>query len=289
MNSKTKITLILILIVVAIIAFMLVLPVNKVEAPIASNEEKPAPTYESISHVFEKDDLETNSVSIHITKPKIAGLSSRAINDAVNAQINSDFAQIKNSFLEETKNSEVFSNEMKHQLTVEGSEPFSASAKTFYIEVKIYSYYSGAAHPLSQTIVYNFVKETGQLIRLEDILKKDDKAKANNSSDAAASEPNDADYKSALTALSDLAKPKIVAELNRMVDENKGEGSGANSFEESGAAPSFANYGVFYIHEDRIDWVFGQYQVAPYVFGEIAISIPMSQLRPYLVDRTYLK
>ena len=63
--------------------------------------------------------------------------------------------------------------------------------------------------------------------------------------------------------------------------DNSGEGNGADSFAETGADPRMENYRVFYIHGDRIEWVFGQYQVAPYVFGEIKISIPMNTLRPY--------
>jgi hypothetical protein len=73
------------------------------------------------------------------------------------------------------------------------------------------------------------------------------------------------------------------------IKENDGEGSGADSFEELGAEPKLENYGVFYIHKDKIEWVFGQYQVAPYVFGEIKITIPMNELRSYLAERAYLK
>ena len=100
---------------------------------------------------------------------------------------------------------------------------------------------------------------------------------------------SDADFRTALDAISEMAKPKILEQMKKMVGENGGEGSGADSFEESGADPKLENYRVFYIHEDKIEWVFGQYQVAPYVFGEIKISIPMKDLAPYLATRSYLK
>ena len=59
------------------------------------------------------------------------------------------------------------------------------------------------------------VKETGQLIRLEDIFLKDS-------------------LTNALSAVA-IVKPKIVERLNEMLRDNKVEGSGADAFEETGA------------------------------------------------------
>lgn len=283
--NKTKITWLLIGIIIAIVAIIVIKPFNNAEAPIVSNVPKEEPNYDKIPHTFVKDDLETDSVSIHVTKPIISGLASEVVNNAVNSEIDNTFSNIKKSFLADTDGVEIFSKEMKHQLTVNGSAPLSSSKKVFYVDTEIYSYFSGAAHPLTQRAVLNFVKETGQLIRLEDILKRD-KPTGTNDTNAVAS---DADFRTALDAISEMAKPKILEQMKKMVGDNGGEGSGADSFEESGADPKLENYSVFYIHEDKIEWVFGQYQVAPYVFGEIKISISMKDLTPYLATRSYLK
>jgi hypothetical protein len=74
-----------------------------------------------------------------------------------------------------------------------------------------------------------------------------------------------------------------------MLRDNKVEGSGADAFEETGADAKSDNYQVFYIYKDTIEWVFGQYQVAPYVFGEIKISVPKSAIEKYFAPRAYLK
>lgn len=274
MKSKFRNTLILIIIILSIIFFIVAAPLQNIEAPIVKTTPTAENSYTSIEHVFSKDDSETNTTSIHITKPVITGLGSEVVRKAINDQIEAVFLDIKNSFLSETAGVETFSDETKHQLTVTGSAPYVSTEKVFYVDIEVYSYYSGAAHPLTQRIVLNFVKETGQLIRLEDILKKDLKSDT---------------FNNALSVLSSISKPKIIEQLTSMIKDNKGEGSGADSFEESGADPKLENYKVFYIHKDKIEWVFGQYQVAPYVFGEIKISVPMSEFEQYIAPRSYLK
>ncbi|MDQ5912520.1 MAG: hypothetical protein QG568_735 [Patescibacteria group bacterium] len=270
MKSKFATTLILIIIVLGIIIFIITAPLQNVEAPIVKNSPVVQDSYASIEHIFSKDDVETTTTSVHITKPVITGLSNEVVRKTINDQIDATFSGVKNSFLSETAGVDIFSDETKHQLTVTGSAPFVSTDKIFYVDVEIYSYYSGAAHPLTQRVVLNFVKETGQLIRLEDVFSKES-------------------INDALSTISSVVKPKIVERLNAMIQENKGEGSGADSFEETGADPKSENYQVFYIHSDRIEWVFGQYQVAPYVFGEIKISVPKSSIERYIAPKAYLK
>jgi hypothetical protein len=298
MKNKTKILSFIIVILCVVIVFLIIRS-GKVEAPIASTTQPITNGYETIGYNFIKDEVETDTTSIHITQPVVSELPSKLINDTVNSQLDSAFAGIKKSFVADTAGIDIFSKDMKHQLTVNGGAPLSSSKKVFYVDTEIYSYFSGSAHPLSQRIVFNFVKETGQLIRLEDILKRDNGVTSNDTNALA----TDADFKTALRGISNLAKPKILAQLNKMASDggqNVGidgdstqsgvsTNAGASSFEESGADPRLENYAVFYIHEDKIEWVFGQYQVAPYVFGEIKISIPMSDLTPYLASRSYLK
>lgn len=274
MKSKFAVTLILIIIVLGIIVFIVTAPLRDVEAPIVKTTSTIENSYASIEHVFNKDNIETNTTSVHITKPVITGLGSEVVRKTINDQIDAVFVDVEKSFLSETSGVETFSKETKHQLVVTGSAPYVSTDKIFYIDVEIYSYYSGAAHPLTQRIVLNFVKETGQLIRLEDILKKDSKGDT---------------FTNALSVISSSAKPKIIEQLTTMIKDNNGEGSGADSFEESGADPKMENYSVFYIHKDKVDWVFGQYQVAPYVFGEIKISVPLTEFEQYLAPRSYLK
>jgi hypothetical protein len=288
MNTKTKVTISFIILVAIVIVLMMMFPSRNVEAPITSNIPVATHGYDSIPYTFKKDDAETDTTSIHITQPVISGLSSKIINDAVNSQLDAVFADFKKSFIADTSGVEVFSKDTKHQLTVNGGAPLVSSDKVFYVDAEVYSYFSGAAHPLTTRTVFNFVQESGQLIRLQDILKRDTPEPSNTNAVA-----TDADFKTSLSALSNLAKPKILEQLRKTAGATGASGSNGgsaeDSFEASGAAPSLDNYGVFYIHADRIEWVFGQYQVAPYVFGEVKISIPMSQLAPYLAPRSYLK
>lgn len=284
MKSKSTIALVLIIVALLVIIFILTSPFQKAEAPIVSTTPKSDNAYEAIVHTFVKDEVETDGVSVHITKPVVSGLTNKTINTTVNDQINKVFADIKSSFLSETDGIEIFSKETKHQLTVTGSAPFVSTDKLFYIDIEIYSYYSGSAHPLTQRMVLNFVKETGQLVRLEDILKKDEVK-----SSESISENPDIEFRTSLSNISYLAKPKIIEQLTKSIKENDEEGSGADSFEELGAEPKLENYGVFYIHKDKIEWVFGQYQVAPYVFGEIKIAVPRRDIERYLAPRAYLK
>lgn len=285
MTSKTKITFGLIVLVAIILIFIITAPFRNAEAPIVSETPKSENSYSAIDHTFVKDDTETTTTSIHITKPQITGLTNETVSDAVNEQIDTLFADVKKAFLAETAGVETFSAETKHQLTMVGSAPFVSSDKVFYVDVEIYSYYSGAAHPLTQRVVLNFVRETGQLIRLEDILKKDNGASATGVA-------KDDDFETALAQIEILAKSRVLDRMTKIIETSGANGNdsrAADSFEETGLAPRLENYGVFYIHKDKIEWVFGQYQVAPYVFGEIKISIPMGELSSVLAPRAYLK
>lgn len=316
MKTKTKIAWSAVFVIVVIAIIVMTLPMHNAEAPIASNVPVMTHGYDVLPYTFKKDDVETDTTSIHITQPVISGLPSTLIDGAVNSQLDTAFADVKKSFLADTAGVEIFSKDMKHQLTVNGGAPLVSSSKVFYVDTEIYSYLSGSAHPLTVREVFNFVRESGQLIRLQDILKRDTPEPSDSNALA-----TDADYKTALAGISNLAKPKILDQLRKVAqatgasagvsgdgtdaDNSAGgaeAGNGAASgtgnqsaqdvsriFEPSGAAPTLDNYGVFYVHADRIEWVFGQYQVAPYVFGEIKISIPMSQLAPYLAPRSYLK
>ncbi|MCF7865746.1 MAG: RsiV family protein [Candidatus Pacebacteria bacterium] len=285
MKNKTKVLGLIIVILCAVIIFLITRS-GKVEAPIISNVEPVTNGYETVGYSFKKDDVETDTTSIHITQPVVTGLPSNLINNIVNSQLDTAFGDIKKLFIADTAGVDIFSKDMKHQLTVNGGTPLSASKKVFYVDTEINSYISGSAHPLSQRSVYNFVKETGQLIRLEDILKRESGEGSSDTSAVA----TDKDFKTSLTGISNLVKPKIMEQLKKMSKTTDGTSPDVSKiFEPSGADPKLENYGVFYVHEDRIEWVFGQYQVAPYVFGEIKISVPMNELESYLAPRSYLK
>lgn len=281
-QGKIRLWIIGLIVLVAII--YTIFASKNAEAPIVSNsptDHKAANVYEAIASTQEKEEIENSKVSVHITKTIVTGLSSEAINNAVNETLSTAIDDMKKSFLADVEGAEVISDEQKHQLTITSSAPISAREGTFYIDVDVYSYYSGAAHPLSQKIVFNFVKENGQLIRLEDILKKD----------SGSASATNVTVSGALAAVSKLAKPLVLNELAKMIATSGGEEypNPNEILEESGLAPTVENFGVFYLKDESIDWIFGQYQVAPYVFGEIKVSIPLSELKPYLAERTWLK
>lgn len=262
---------------VAVIAVVLILvwPSRKIEAPDvpAATSTSAANAFSPISYKTDGEKTENPNALISLSFPVITGLESGVINAAVNAEIKKVFDDARAQFLDDTKNVTPSSPEEKNQLTLSAGAPVSSRKGTFYIDISMYSYYSGAAHPLSNRTVLNFVRENGQLIRLEDILKKDSKGSIDTS----------------LAGVSELAKAKIKAELAKKLEGNDGYGSVDEIYQPDGAAPIADNYQVFYLQKDSIDWVFGQYQVAPYVFGEVKVSIPLKDLKPYLADRAYLQ
>ena len=284
MNSRTKITLWAIVLVLIVIISIFGLPFHKAEAPVASGVQSDADSQIKISYTLDKQDEESSSTSIEIVEPKISGLSNKAIDDAINSKISSIYKDLKGSFIADTAGVKIISSGAPHQLIITGTEPLLGTKHTFYIDSEIYSFYSGAAHPRTARTILNFVKDSGQLIRLQDILKKNPSAGLKDDSEAS--------YSNSLTAISNIMKPKILAQLTKMAQSDDGSSPDpdmSHTFDPAGADPTFENYGVFYIHADSIEWVFGQYQVAPYVFGEIKVLIPMSELKPYLADREWLK
>lgn len=115
------------------------------------------------------------------------------------------------------------------------------SIGTNYISVElILSEYTGGAHPNTAFTGFVFDRTTGKRLTLDEALALTDKA------------------------LGDIASSSA-AQLSASLGD---------SFFPDGAQPTRDNYGDFLVSDDAVTFVFGQYQVAPYVYGPQYVSVP---------------
>ena len=115
--------------------------------------------------------------------------------------------------------------------------------------------YMGGAHGVNNRLYYNYDLRNGRLISEEDLFW--------------------GDYKPFLT---ELIKQQIVdynAEINSIEDLN-------NIYWTEYIKPN----GNFYITDDAINYVFNQYEIAPYAYGHTEVSIPFAKIKDILKENT---
>ncbi len=219
--------------------------------------------------------IEKSTYTIQISGHDVTGLSS-TLNKAVNEQVREKIFEIQEAFIADVSGVKLISEDQKHQLSIEAGQPVAVTDKTFYIEISVGSYYSGAAHPLSYKVVMNFITQSGELISLDSILSKNDPAP--------------------LKKISEVATVKVKKNLQSYLDSVKQTGDSGSEkqtvddiFEPTGTAPTAENFSVFYVEDGFIRWAFSPYQVAPYVFGEMNVKIPFVEIAGSLADKSWLK
>lgn len=109
-------------------------------------------------------------------------------------------------------------------------------------------FHRGAAHPLGQIAVLNFVQ--GHLVSLGDLFQKDSQY---------------------LLRIASFCQQEISK-------KNISEAQWVNE----GTKPTLENYSVWYFTEHGIDIIFVTYQVAAYVYGSINVAVPLSLIAPLM-------
>jgi hypothetical protein len=127
-----------------------------------------------------------------------------------------------------------------------------ATDELISVQFDVGSYYRGAAHPNSHSIVLNFDVKNGKTLKLADLFKPGSK------------------YLEALSvyAIKDL-KQQSKAKDGALDDESI----------QSGAAPTAQNYDSWTITKKGLGITFDAYQVGPYVAGPQYVLVPYSALK----------
>ncbi len=242
-----RVTLYIVLIsfvAIAIYGYFGITKVEEVSVLDTGTEVVPANT--KITYKTESVFQEEDSYVIDIKYPVVDGGASITALNSMNLSIFSEVEDIKNDFFGAVNNEEIFSDN-KNTLLVLVNE---VSETDQYVNIALSAsvYQSGAAHPYSYIRVLNFEKQSGERVYLSDFFE------------------NGNLY---LLDVSSIAIPKLDAYFK--------EHEITDWFKE-GADPMIENYDNFFIREEGIEFVFDPYQVAPYAFGDVRISILYSEL-----------
>jgi hypothetical protein len=127
------------------------------------------------------------------------------------------------------------------------------------VRLEVATYFSGAAHPIAVSDTYNIDINTGADLGLIDIFDTSTK------------------YLDKISEYSTASLKKQLAEAQGLAEDSKDL-----VFFPEGADSNPENFSTFLIEEDGIRFIFGQYQVAPYVAGEQEVLIPYGELKAYL-------
>jgi hypothetical protein len=193
-------------------------------------------------------------LTVDLSYPQYSGLS----NVAAEIAINKDIKKTVNSIIDDAKSNaddepSAISGADKSTISID-YKPLDPINDMVSSVLLISDYAAGSAHPnnYAETTVYD-VKD-GSIILLKKLFK------------------DDADY---LKILSDISSKKIVEKF-------PGNAKDLKSWIEEGAAPKEENFKEWYPTKDGLVIVFNPYQVAPYVYGEIEITINWDQLKDIL-------
>jgi Protein of unknown function (DUF3298) len=240
--------------------------------------------------------IETNNVYvIDIFTPVVSGSISPLVFARINSTIKSEIDAVVSDF---KKEHEEISSLEKKPTVIENdgiqdkiSETDDSSKNTLsislgahqvigdrYLNLQIaeFSYNAGSAHPLTSTVSYNFDLQDGREVLLDTLFN------------------SDTQY---LVTLATLVKEKLRTQLRMKSFDTEASTTSAVSgevnteeslstvFFEEGADPRDENYKQFVIEKEGIRFLFGQYQVAPYVYGEQSVLVEYSVLGDILNSR----
>jgi hypothetical protein len=295
MNYK-KIAVVLLVLVLCAVAINFVLPKNKTTG-IPSGIFTTASTTAEVVVTTERSVDETDSYRIEKSLPVLSG----AVSPLVLAKINNTLKRATDSIIKDFKDEvkdipemelpENSKDQAKHTLSLSTMKTDTVNSRYFTVRLADYSYISGAAHPLTSTLSYNFDLKTGDLLDLDKVFD------------------GGQNY---LGTISSIVKTKLKIQLAKATAPDAGvipvdEATGLNSdiegsvgvnpnsdsdgmndevfntvFFEEGADPRDENYSVYFVEKDGIRFVFGQYQVAPYVYGEQEVLLTYDEVKNIL-------
>ena len=247
MNTYQKITIIVILIIVAVFAYTS--KNKKAETPVEDQMQNQAAT---TTDIVIKDETDFYEISANYPKD---------IRDK-NLIIQKDVTNIVNVKKEEWKTGGSLYNEeqnikaqypdrpsIKYELNIQYDKYESQSKNTVSYVFKSYEF-TGGAHGNTGLFTYTF-DEKG-LIYVDSFLNlTDDNAKA----------------------LTNLIKEKLIISLKDLYNP---------SMLDSGLSGIHTNFDNFVVLDEGIKFIFGQYQVAPYAAGMPEVMLTWGELKSYL-------
>ena len=137
-------------------------------------------------------------------------------------------------------------------------EPALLSPTIISIRFEVSEYWSGAAHPNSQTMVFNYDLETHTMLATEGLF---------------------ASSTLALSTIAELSKTSLYEQFLDISDDE---------FREqvmTGIVPSLENFRSIALTPDGLTVIFDPYQVAPYARGTQTARIPVDQVKDLLTPR----
>jgi hypothetical protein len=180
----------------------------------------------------------------------------KGIASDINSSLNSLCRKMMNEFennAKEIRDSAIFNQESQLDIS---SEAFVSGGSLLSVMLGEFSYYSGAAHPMTtvttfnySTIVYGEIDSMAKLFR------------------------RDSDYLGFISGycnvkLKNDARAEGYDNIDDMIDE--------------GTAPTEKNYRSWYVENDSLRIVFNPYQAGPYVMGVQFVPIALSDLIQYI-------
>lgn len=289
MKHQKFLTIVLVPVLFIVLIYVF-LPKNKI-TEISSENYPTASTTALVTVNIEHSIDETTSYRIEKSLPVVSGSVSPLVLAKINNTLKKTTDTIFKNFKDEVKDIpkiELRGNskdQAKHTLSVSTMKTSIINDRYFTVRLADFSYVSGAAHPLTLTFSYNFDLKNGELLSLDKIFD------------------GGQNY---LGVISSLAKNKLKIQLAKTTSPDAGVITGndvtdsspeviPNSdsdgmhddifntvFFEEGADPREENYSVYFVEKDGIRFVFGQYQVVPYVYGEQEVLLTYDEIKNIL-------
>lgn len=233
---------------------------------------------------IDKSVEEATEYSIEKSIPTVSGSVSPFVLANINNTLRGSVDSIVKDFKDETKDISIIESagnaggQSKHTLSVSVLKTEVIGTSYLTVRLVVNSYVSGAAHPLMVTRTYNFNIKNGKLVNLNSIFDSG---------------------QNYLERVSILAKEKIKKTLLQSVNNNKKEilvgpdvveenpedtqeDTLRTVFFEEGADPREENYSTYLIEKEGVRFIFGQYQVVPYVYGEQEIVLTYDEIQNIL-------
>lgn len=263
-SERNIVALVLIVIIVVVFVILFFMPNRKVEAPaIMSNTESAIDkgivvTKKESTDTKPSSDVRAGYVAT-IETPVVSGVKDSGVQSKINKQISSKINEIVSDFKSQNITPMVINgkvNESGLDISFLGSNIVSNSILTIRLEV--FTFLSGAAHPITVTITLNFDIKTGDILYLVNVL--DEKKGTSCFETISAYATND--------LKNNIAKMQGVSASDEGL-----------SFFKEGADSNPENFQVFLIEPSGIRFIFTQYQVAPYAFGEQEVLMPYKEFK----------
>lgn len=172
----------------------------------------------------------------------------------INHEIASKCRGMMNDFEDKAKDVDVGITGMSSELDI-SSESFVNGGTLLSVVFTRYSFFSGAAHPMTEMITFNYSTTSyGEIDSIGRLFRKD------------------ADY---LGLLSELCREKLTDDAVKNGYDNISE------MIDEGTSRKEENYRNWYVDSDSLRFIFNPYQAGPYVMGIQEVPIAFSALLEY--------